>query len=296
MRVSTSMLFGSKSLTHGRLQSEGLKLQEQIATGRRVSSLGDDPGDVTRTLRGESVLRETKARRRSVDEAEALLQHSEATLTEARHLSERVHELTVQFANSTYNASDRREAAEEIGQIRERMAEIANRQVDGRYLFGGRASAGAPFDTTTGAFTGDTEVLEIPVARGARIEATLPGGEPFAPPAPGQNGFFDTLDDLEAALRADDGVAISALADETRALGDRIDDGLQRIGHRYDRLSTVKDALDSVELSTEAALSAVRDTDISEAVFRLRQNEAQMQAALQMTGRITELSLTNYLR
>ncbi|MEL7368462.1 MAG: flagellar hook-associated protein FlgL [Myxococcota bacterium] len=293
MRVSTSMTYGQARRTIGDRQATLAQVQQSIATGRAVNRPSDDAPAARRILRAEGLLGEVRSNRQTLDQGERLLSISENALTDAGHLTQRVTELTVQFASDTYSAADRRKAADEVVQIRERLIELANAQDNGRFLFGGLGSSEPAFDAS-GHFTGDRGQLTYPVGRGAEVEVSLPGGEPFETSSPGTS-LFDTLSRLETALRADNGSAVGALVDEVREQQDRLTQAQQTIGHRLQRIENVRGALARVEISATQTLQNDREIDLAESIFQLRQAETGLQGVLLVTARLDQLNLTNFL-
>jgi flagellar hook-associated protein 3 FlgL len=294
MRIPTAMIFDQAQATLQKRRAESARVQEAIATGRQINGLGDDPIGVRSVLRDESLLRTVESRRRTLGDAEGLLQQSDDALGAVSEVAQRVTELAVQLSNDTYSAADRQAAADELVHLRERLLELGNSESNGRYLFGGLGSGAPPFQSN-GAFQGDGGRLEIPMGRGVRVEATLEGGRPFLDPAGGPS-VFDTLSSLETALRADNGDAVRALLDEVRGHSDRVSDARQAIGDRFSRLDNVRGALDRAELTATASLEANRDTDLADAVVQLQKSETGLKAALSVTARLEELSLVNYVR
>ena len=293
MRVSTSMMYQRALQAITDRQATVTEARERVSTGWQVNSISDDPQAARRILRAEGLLSDIQANRGALDQGDRLLSIAEDSLTDVSNLMQRVSEMSVQFASDSYNPQDRLQAAEELVQIRERLIELANTRDNGRYLFGGLGSAAAPYDPT-GAFVGDTGQLEVPVGRGERVQVTLPGGEPFEDPAAGPS-LFATLDSLETALRADNGPAVGALIDEVRGHEDRVRQSMQSIGHRYDRIENVRQALERVEITATRTLQDDREADLTESIVQLQQAETGLQGALSVMSRLNDLNLLNFI-
>jgi flagellar hook-associated protein 3 FlgL len=294
MRVSNQMQFSLSIDTVNRRRSELIRIQEQIATGRRINSFAEDPVASRKILREQGTLRRTESWARSAGQAQVLLETSDSVLVSVEDALGRAYELTVQMANDSYSASDRQSAADEIEQIRERVVELANSERNGRYLFSGLGNVAQPF-LLDGTFQGDTGRLSVPVGRRASLDATVGGGEPFLDQTGGRN-TVETLIELEDALRASDSTRISNLVDEVEGARDRATDARQQIGQRLQRLDNIRDALDRAEVAANATLVQERDTDVADAIVKLRESETGLQAALSITGRLDDLSLLNYMR
>jgi len=293
MRVSTPMQFTLAQGTINERRSELLRVQEQIATGRRVNTFAEDPVASRKILREQSTLRSTESWRRTSGEARLLLETSDSVLASVGDSLDRAYELAVQMANDTNGPENRQNAADEIRQIRERVVELANSERNGRTLFSGLGNQPDPF-ALDGTFSGDTGRLEVPVGRRAFLDATLGGGEPFLDDSGGRN-TIETLIELENRMRSDDGAQISDIIDEVQQTIDRAAGSRQQIGLRLTRLENIEDALDRAELAANVTLAEERDTDIAEAVVELRESETGLQAALSITGRLDDLSLLNFL-
>ena len=294
MRVSNQMQFSLSIDTVNRRRSELIRIQEQIATGRRINSFAEDPVASRKILREQGTLRRTESWARSAGQTQVLLETSDSVLVSVEDALGRAYELTVQMANDSYSASDRQSAADEIEQIRERVVELANSERNGRYLFSGLGNVAQPF-LLDGTFQGDTGRLSVPVGRRASLDATVGGGEPFLDQTGGRN-TIETLIELEDALRASDSTRISNLVDEVEGARDRATDARQQIGQRLQRLDNIRDALDRAEVAANATLVQERDTDVADAIVKLRESETGLQAALSITGRLDDLSLLNYMR
>lgn len=293
MRVSTNMQFTLAQSTINNRRGELLKIQEQIATGRRINTFAEDPVASRKVLQEQGTLRATESWRRTSGEAQLLLETADSVMASVGDALDRAYELAVQMSNDTYGNENRQAAADEIRQLRERVVELANSERNGRALFSGLGNQADPF-AVDGTFSGDTGRLQVPVGRRAFLDATLGGGEPFLDAAGGRN-TIETLIELENRIRTNDGSQVSDLIEEVQGTIDRAAGARQQLGQRMTRLENILDALDRSELAASATLAQERDTDIAEAVVKLRESETGLQAALSITGRLDDLSLLNFL-
>lgn len=284
------------SLAQGTIQKrneELIRSQEKIASGTKISSFGQDPVAARKILREDASLREVEARRRTALEADLNLQQADAILADVTDALQRTLEVAIRMGSDTFNSIDRSISASEVVQIRERIRELANTERNGRFLFAGAGNIPQPFDAN-GSFLGDTGRLIVPVGRDASVAGTLTGGEPFVDADTGTS-VFEALDNLEKALLEDDGESIRLSVDVFRNEVDRAAAARQEIGHTFDRLENILNALDRAELTASATLQQERDTDFSEAVLELQESELGMRSALTITARLNELNLTNFL-
>ncbi len=64
---------------------------------------------------------------------------------------------------------------------------------------------------------------------------------------------------------------------------------------RYSYLDGQKSALATTKLNNANQLSAIEDTNMAEAIVQMQQNQTTLQAALQVTAMLDDLSLVNFL-
>lgn len=294
MRVSTNMQFTLSNQTINRRRAELIQVQEEVATGRRINSFAQDPVASRKILQEQGNLRTNESWRRSTQQAQILLESSESVLVSVEDALNRAHELAIQMANDTNTAVQRQSAADEVRQIRERVVELANARRNGRNLFSGLGNVDEPF-LVDGTFRGDTGRLSVPVGRRATMDATVGGGEPFLDAGGGRN-TIESLIELEDAMRTDDAPRISNLVSEIDGSRARATGARQQIGQRLQRIDNINDALERSDLAANATLVQERDTDVAEAIVRLRESETGLQAALSITGRLDDLSLLSFLR
>src|SRR5690606_7221587 len=120
------------------------QLQQQVASGRRISKPSDDPAAALRILPLRGDIGDLKQLSSNVSLARETLNTSAAGLEDASTVMQRVRELTTQAANGTLSGSDRQSIAAEVDQLLSQVLGIANSRRGDRYLFGGTANGEPP--------------------------------------------------------------------------------------------------------------------------------------------------------
>ena len=247
MRITQSIMY-SRALNNIQRGLSGLtQLQQQIASGRRISRPSDDPAAALRILPLRADLRDLEQLSQNGSLARETLDTSTASLEDASSLMARVRELSTQAANGTLSDSDRSSISAEVGQLLAQLVGIGNSRDGDRYIFGGTATGDAPFrvvETASGTrleYGGNHETLSIDVAPGVSTELNLPGDEIFqvrnrgatrfspaygssatgaAPAGPGDTGIgFSQLSVTFAGLHTDAPSTVTAGTGATTALG-----------------------------------------------------------------------------
>ncbi len=110
---------------------------EQIASGKRVNRPSDDPVAAERINQFRNVLRTTERRLSTVNEAVGRLNFSDSVLDQAGNTIQRAKELAIRMRNETNTDVERRNAAQEVQQLLEGLAGVANTELNGRFIFAG---------------------------------------------------------------------------------------------------------------------------------------------------------------
>ncbi len=153
MRISSHQLNQQGINRILEIYQQTAKTQQQLASGRRITSAADDPVAAVRinSINEEISLREQF--RRIIDLAESDLKLEESTLDHMVGVLQRVRELAVQSGNAINTPDDRRFISAEIQTRFEELKSLMNtRMASGDYLFAGFRGGEIPFvQNSTGA-------------------------------------------------------------------------------------------------------------------------------------------------
>jgi flagellar hook-associated protein 3 FlgL len=247
MRITQSMMY---SRAKADVQS-GLfrytQLQQQVASGKRISRPSDDPAAALRILPLRNDLRNLDQLSGNVALAQETLNTGAASLEDASSLMQRVRELTTQAANGTVSPGDRQSIGAEVEQLLNQLVSIGNSKRGDRFLFGGTQNDTAPFELvedsggTRVVYHGNHDNLNVDVAPGVTTALNVPGDAIFQhrsrssttlTPASGSSATgiasagggdtgigFGQLDVTFAGLHSDAPSTVTAGAGTTNALG-----------------------------------------------------------------------------
>ena len=173
---------------------------------------------------------------------------------------------------------------------------------DGVYKLSAAAEDGFgnPVDVETyPTYNGDDGDHMAQVAKGQTIKINANGGEVFST----TNGMVDilrVLQDLETELQKPEGgfnsVKVKALVVEIDRAMNRIEQVRARGASRLHRLDATLTFQEGLKPKMEQMLADVEDVDLTRAIVQLRAQEVAYQAALELTSRVFEPTLMNFLR
>jgi flagellar hook-associated protein 3 FlgL len=313
-RVSDATIF-LNALRHTRLNRYRLsQVQDQFGSGKRINSLGDDPGDATRVLG----LRRDAARLeqfdRSIESARTRLVPSESQLSSLTDLLSRLRELAL-AATDPDTQGKRDQIRAEVEERFEELFQIANTRHGDGYLFSGYRTdlpaytRGSDFPlgvvdavNPTATYNGDANVQLIRIGEASQIEASIPGSVVFEGDFDGDGAtdanrvnLFDTVRELRNRL-------LDPTTGDPKAMTGELDLAIQqvvevrgRIGAMLNRLDTTEDQLGNLKLALETERSAIEDLDPIEASTRLVSHETTYRASLAVTSRVIQPSLLDFL-
>lgn len=304
MRISTSTLYElgvARLQTH---QAEQLKLQQQIASGRRVLTPADDP------IAAASALEVTQARsineqyRVNADSARAGLALEEQALADITRLLQDVKVLTINAGNAALNDDDRASLGTELEGLYQELLGTANRtDGNGRYLFSGYQEASRPFYETapgTVAYGGDQGQRLIQIGPSREIAVSDAGASVFLNIGSGNEDVFAALSGLAAALKG--GAAAAQYQNALDAAMVNVDSALDNVltvrasvGVRLKEVDAAQETAADLALNYDQTLSRLQDLDYAQALSELNLRQVQLEAAQKSFVMVTGSKLFDYL-
>lgn len=244
-----------------RSQQELYLSQGRIAAGRRFLAASEDPVAASRGLDLTHALARQNQFRDNAQYGENMLSAADGALSELAALLVQASSITTQTVSNLTSAAEREAQAEVIAAIRQQVQTVANRQFQGRYLFGGRDTLSMPFVEGIGQilYVGDTGELQTRVADDRVLPVAMPGSSVFGALAAANITNPDLLPLLTESTR---------LEDITGAVGGSIPDGVlifQEVGGAgtftvdltaADSIGGVVDAINQAAAEAGASLSA----------------------------------------
>lgn len=292
MRVTQGML-ATNSLRHlSQSYSNMGKYQDQLATGKKINRPSDDPVVAIKGMYYRSNLTEVEQYKRNLNEAYQWMESSEAGIDHATQVMQRIRELVVQGQSGTSSPSDLKAIAVEIGQLKEDIANVANTQVAGRYIFNGTKTDSAPVTITDGTISVDmkTDAFNVEVSNGVNLKVNINGTNVFG------SELFDTLQSLENALNSGTLESGDDFLSKLDGHFDVMSAERSEIGARYNRLEMIDARIQDQEIIASRILSENEDADIERVITDLTIQESIHRASLAVSSRIIQPSLIDFLR
>jgi flagellar hook-associated protein 3 FlgL len=303
------------------------KYSREVSSGLKVAMPGDstDSGTVARY---QQTLQKIDSYTSTVAQTKSILQFQDSVMDQMSELIIRAKEVATQGANETLSVSARAHLAEEIYQIRDHVAGLANSTYQGRYIFGGADDDDPPYDATTYsvpasgtastryAFDGElgidaaktvdlTDNLSITISTSAdklfgttiqaleRLGRALGGYETLPPTGTpdGTGAAYNMPNDYTTQTAAiKNSIDLLNTAREAEILPERVS-----LGGRLRRIETAESLLGLTKNSAEDVLGRIQSIDDTESAANLAEAQSALEASYTVTAKVLRMSILDYI-
>jgi flagellar hook-associated protein 3 FlgL len=277
-------------------QASVARLQQQLTSGKLISSPSDSPTGTNKALQIRQDQSAVQQFAVNISDGQSWLDATDTALNTAVSQVQRVRALTVQAMNEgAVSTSSQKAIAVEITALRESLLGVANSGINDRALFGGVTQGSAAY-ASDGTYVGAPPVGEgitRRVSNADRIRIDVTGPEAFGTPGP------DDLFGLVGTIAADVERAPDALAGDLEKLDaalDRLLGTIGSVGARSARMEAVGQVNSDLQLTLTSQLVDVEDIDLAKTIMELSQQQVGYQAALSATAKVIQPTLVDFLR
>ncbi|WP_156288313.1 flagellar hook-associated protein FlgL [Oceanobacillus salinisoli] len=288
MRVTQGMLSNNMLRNLSGSYSKMDTYMNQLSTGKKITKPSDDPVVAMKGMGYRSELLQVEQYQRNTSEVHNWFDNTDAALDKATHALQRVRELAVQASNGTYEDNQRKSIAQEVGQLKEHLIDLANTEVNDKYIFNGTNTDIKPVDESAQGWENPYTPVEIEVSKGTTLSASVDGSEVF-------DGLFATMDSFIARLNGEEGDIDTSIGEIDEQLN-QIINARADLGARMNRLDLVENRLSEQQVIATQTMSNNEDIDYSKVITELISQESVHRAALSSGARIIQPTLLDFLR
>lgn len=324
-RVTPMMTSRSLLLEIQQNQERVDRYSRMVSTGAKVI----DPADSTSAgtiSQYQQTLAKIDGYKSMIDSARGFLSYQSDIITQASDVLIQAEEIAAQISSEAHNPPEtRRVAFEQLMQLRDQLATLANSKYQGRYIYGGNDDDDPPYDKVTYSVPGsgpasvryvyDTEgghdaTREVPVSEDLTVRLNTPGNQVFdssiqalerlartlmgysTSPATGTpdggGGTYNSIPEQTSDI-------LRAIDMLRAARADQLMPEQANVTGRLMRLDTASSVLETAKSTSRQALSGLVDADISETATYLQQAEDALKASFLVSNRVLNLTILDYL-
>lgn len=306
MRLSTNTFYSQGINRIQSIQSDQVKLQNQLSTGKRFSSPQEDPIAAARALELQTNMKvndDYAYVRKTAESNLTILEGNLSGVTD--HLLAAKSKL-ISAGNGSLSDNERNFIAADLQSTLDGLIGLANAQdASGKYLYAGFRSDTKPFELNgvTGDydFVGDSSnSINVEVGSNTPMAINAAGDEVF------QNGTdtFGELQDIINLLKTpitDDATQATFNAGLTTAIGgltESLNNVLNvraSVGGRLNQLENLNTAGDALDVQYQTSLSDIQDLDYAAALSEFTKTQTMLEAAQKTFSSTAKMSLFDYM-
>lgn len=295
MRLSEQSRINNQIQFMGNATERMDTVQRQLSTNRRIQRASDDPTGAALAMQHRKNIAFEAQMRRNLENGTAFLNVTESALDGTTELLQRARELTVQGATGTLGPSDKVKIGAELDQIIQQLAQVANTNFGGAYIFSGHQTqtpafqvSGTPPSVIT--WQGDNGQRTRQVSAQDAVAVNVVGNDVFG------TMFSDLIqlrDDLNS--NAPTATISGSLANIDTAL-DKVLNARADVGARLNRFESTTNRSEETDTNLQELRANIEDIDIAETIIQFTAAQNALEAALGAIGRTSNMSLLDFLR
>ena len=276
---------------------------EQIATGKRIARLSDDPTGAALVLDFNASIARNDQYAKMIDSSGFFLKASEDALSSVNDEITRLLELGQQGLSGVTGASGMANISNEVDGIRTNLLSISNLQSQGKYVFAGTRTMTQPFSGPSAgpiAYAGDGNSIDLDVSMGTTVSTNLPGDQVFfgGPAATAQGtstDLFQQVTDLRDGLRNNNTSQIQTAYTNLQGILQRVNAQTTQLGGRQASIDQLKDAVGSFNLSLKSIKGTYEDADLPDAITKYSTEQTAQSASMSVLARSNTQNLFDFL-
>lgn len=179
----TPQVIVSNAIANAQQQTDQLAiLQQQASTGNRILQPSDDPLGEMQLLSSQVQSNRLDTYHQNIADAQAKLNNSVSTLTQAAQLLSQAKQLALQGSSTTNTPEAYQALATQVDSILNGVLQLANTQQNGQYLYGGIASQTKPFALNAQGqvvYSGSSQSFSEPIGQGQQVQTLYAGNQVF---------------------------------------------------------------------------------------------------------------------
>ncbi|MGF9890906.1 flagellar hook-associated protein FlgL [Priestia megaterium] len=273
-----------------KIETESVKKQQQIATGKQFNRVSDDPVRVNRSMLMDVTESRLNQYQANVNDTKSLLQYMDVTFDSASSALDEAKEIGIKGANDTYSDSDRVTLSNSVEEIIKQMVGLANSQHLDRYMFSGEKINVKPidYDGTTFTYNGNDKDMSVRVSDDVNVTVTQSAEEVFVP-------ALKELVKLRDALKNNDQDGIEAALGGVQAESNKFIDNRAKIGVQTKSVELLYESYSQVKLDLSVKRQENDDVDMTTAISDFSYMQSIYQATIQSSLKMMQNSILDYI-
>jgi flagellar hook-associated protein 3 FlgL len=291
MRVTSSGSYESLLSSIQSIEQRMQQDQTEITSSNKINQPSDDPAGSADVVRLTGEKSEIAQYTSNAAAGQDRLNYTDTVLGSVQDMIQRVISLGESALNSTTSPSA---YTTEINGIHDQLVSTANTSFQGVAIFGGSVTNKPPYVVQSDgsvAYQGNSSALQLQVGRSSTLQVGIPGNQIFT----GSIDVFSTIKQLSAAITSGSNSAIQAQLTNLQQYYDSVSAVRTQVGSLVNQAQSTQSDLQSYELARAGDQSRIQSADLAQVTTDFTQTQTALQAAMAVGGKISQLSLLNYI-
>ncbi len=273
------------------------QLQSNLATGRRVNKISDDPEKIDTLLRYKNALKTNQLYQRNIENALEFMAWTSQALDDALNIVSSAKEIALKAGN-ILNDEEWSALSGQINQLLKELVDIGNTRFKDRYVFGGSYPSQQPFVLSSD----ESQVIVNPQGVGGKLRVEYGKSQIDTYNVSGEEAFlkdvniFQTLIDLRNAFVNKDTNTVLGLMDKIDQSLNQLATTNGNLGAKMNRFDVYLQQYQTLEIKLQEYQSKIEDTDVAKAISDLQMAETGLTTALQVLARTLNISLVDFMK
>ncbi len=294
MRITNGMLITNMMRNYNKNMKDLAKLQEHLASGKKILRPSDDPVAISRSLKLKADLAYNKQYVSNTDNALSWLESTELALKDLGDVLQRVREMAVKAGSGSLSLEDRAAIADEIQQLQNHVVQLGNATYADRYIFAGYKTDQPAFAEQGNqlVYQGDNGKIAYETGVGSRIDVNVIGGDGGVE----IDKIYDVLERFKNDLMDPANPELDGYIGEIDQRIIQVLSLRSEAGAKVNRFELIRARLKDEEINFTNLLSQNEDADIAEIIVWFKEAENVYRASLATGARIIMPTLIDFLR
>lgn len=277
------------------------KLQNQIASGRRIEHPSDDPIGLTQLLHINLEASQNDQYTKNIEEGLSELNTTDTALTNIVNIAHRAREIAIQGANGINSPTQLDALSKEVDNLINQLVQAGNTSFAGRYVFSGFRTDTAPFTKAGAVITYNGTPAADPFERTVQISkntavAVNVHGENLLGSTAAASGLFFILSNLQTDLAAGNFANVRASIDQIKTEQDTVLGTQADLAGRANQLEMTKNRMEDLKILHAKEISKIQQVDMPEAISKLNTQQTVYQASIGVMAKIMQTTLLDFLQ
>lgn len=331
MRITNQMMSKSFLRDLGRNQNYMKKINDQLTSGKEIRRPSDNPFKVARSMQLNRDIGANTQYNENIKDTTNWLDTTDTALEQLGNSFQRFRELMISAGNAAYGSDEKKAIKDEMNEKVNEIAQILNSSFDGKYIFGGTKVNSKPVASSRNIETknnyinlsgNDGEVLSldnldesvqnqinmigkklnVEISQGVTMEYSVSATDilMFKDKKGGSVNVMELLKGITDDIDSANPDKSSKVTNEyLKSMDETITNLLKiraEVGAKQNRMEAAGDQNDEQNFNLTDILSQTEDIDFAEKNIQATVAQSVYMASLQVSAKIIQPSLLDFLR